>query len=481
MFQFNWKKGIIFVQICFVVSLSFICSCTSTSQKSAKLAQQFMVNENYGAAFQQAYESLSADIKNKDAIKIFPDVYQKAVSQHLENINEAKTNKNWDTVSHEYDRLHDKNENASVIMDLIKENFEKELAEAPQKKGMFSKLTSSFSVPREDLDRIVNIKVQNISAEKDDAHQKASEQHYKKAQLLASENKYREASNEFNKSLSFVSNYKDATDMKEKYKKMADEEDAIKHYKEGQRLANEKKYRDASNEFDKALSFVRNFKDSSDLKAKYKKLADEEDAEKHYIEGKKLINEKKYRDASNEFSKSLSFVSGYKDSQSLKEKYKKMADEQDAEKHYQEGKRLMQQKKYTLAYDEFVKSNEYVYSYKDVLQLIDESKNKMPPSENEIINAVERCLSRDGVPVSWVGNLMGGGKTTINSISVIRVGIFNESQNYWPMIIRVQGSSLLNDPFNKGKRVSFDKNGDFRLYRDDYGDWQATLKGGMFQ
>lgn len=158
-----------------------------------------------------------------------------------------------------------------------------------------------------------------------------------------------------------------------------------------------------------------------------------------------------------------------------------MADEKDAKKHYQEGKRLMQQKKYSLAYDEFVKANEYVYAYENVLDLIEESKNKMPPSEQEIIKAVERCLSRDGVPVSWVGNLMGGGKTTLSSISIERIGIFNESKQYWPMIIRVQGSSLLNDPFNKGKRVDFDRNGDFVLYRDDYGDWQASLKGGMFQ
>ena len=363
--------------IILILSLLLLCSCASTSQKSAQLAQQNLANDNFDAAFNQSYDALKEDIKNKDAIAIFPLSYEKVVQFHKDKIEQAKQDNSWATVADEYDRVVEVNDDAKEIVDLIQHNYKDKLSNDKKDIAVFSALTSAFSAKKEDLKIITNLDIHNFSDEKNDAHEKASSQFYE--------------------------------------------------------------------------------------------------------EGQKLAQENNYRDASSKFGRALSYAAGYKDAQALKEKYTKLADEVDAKKYYEEGKRLMSQKEYSLAYDQLVKANEYIYSYKDVLTLIEESKNKMPPSEQEIIKAVERCLSRDGVPVSWVGNLLGGGKTSLSAISIQRIGIFNESQQYWPMIVRVQGSSLLNDPFNKGKRVSFDRNGDFRLTRDDYGDWQAFLKGGMFQ
>ncbi len=102
------------------------------------------------------------------------------------------------------------------------------------------------------------------------------------------------------------------------------------------------------------------------------------------------------------------------------------------------------------------------------------------PTGEEIHKAIQRSLGSE-VPVSWVGNLMGGRNAVLNSTEVVRVGIYNKEKKYWPLKVRVQGSCKLNDPFNQKKTASFNKIADFAFFRDDYGDWQAVLLGGMFQ
>lgn len=103
------------------------------------------------------------------------------------------------------------------------------------------------------------------------------------------------------------------------------------------------------------------------------------------------------------------------------------------------------------------------------------------PDGKEVMVAVTKCLQSD-IPVSWTGNLMGGKNAVLKEVSVVKVGIYNEREQYWPMKVHVVGSCQLNDPFNKGKKVNFDKIGDFQFSKDDYGEWQAHLAGpGMFQ
>ena len=102
------------------------------------------------------------------------------------------------------------------------------------------------------------------------------------------------------------------------------------------------------------------------------------------------------------------------------------------------------------------------------------------PSDSIVFSAVTVALE-DGVPVSWVGNLMGGEDPRIASIEIDRWGDYNSDQEYWPVKVHVVGTAALRDPFNRGKRVTFDKVADVRLRRDDYGKWIATISGGMFQ
>ena len=102
------------------------------------------------------------------------------------------------------------------------------------------------------------------------------------------------------------------------------------------------------------------------------------------------------------------------------------------------------------------------------------------PSKIDIIKAVTRNL-QSNIPVSWVGNLLGGKKANIKTIEIVKIGIFNKENGYWPMKIRCVGSCELNDPFNQGKMIAFNRIGEFVLSKDDYGEWQADLRGGMFQ
>jgi len=102
------------------------------------------------------------------------------------------------------------------------------------------------------------------------------------------------------------------------------------------------------------------------------------------------------------------------------------------------------------------------------------------PSNSEIAVAVRSELQSD-IPVSWVGNLMGGKNTTLSALEIKEWGTFNREQKYWPIKIRVAGIAELNDPFNQGKVARFDKIAEFRFTRDDYGKWRAILSGGMFQ
>lgn len=102
------------------------------------------------------------------------------------------------------------------------------------------------------------------------------------------------------------------------------------------------------------------------------------------------------------------------------------------------------------------------------------------PSNSEIEEAVKSEL-HSNIPVSWVGNLMGGKNAKIYTVEIKEWGSFDKEGKYWPVKIRVVGSAELNDPFNRGKVKNFDKVSEFRFRKDDNGKWQASLSGGIFQ
>jgi tetratricopeptide (TPR) repeat protein len=192
-----------------------------------------------------------------------------------------------------------------------------------------------------------------------------------------------------------------------------------------------------------------------------------------------ISNSNDSRKASYFFKKATNYVPDYKDSASLRKKHKKIADEEDVEIYYQEGLQLLKNSKFQDAATAFNKSQEYIPDYKNAAKLENEAKNAIP-GKKQLYSAVANALRRE-IPISWVGNLTGGRLKSLNDLHVVRVGIYNKDRKYWPMKIRCSGVAALNDPFNKGKLVSFDKVGEFLIFRDDYGDWQAMMRGGMFQ
>ncbi len=101
------------------------------------------------------------------------------------------------------------------------------------------------------------------------------------------------------------------------------------------------------------------------------------------------------------------------------------------------------------------------------------------PTEDEIKSAVTKHL-KNNVPITWAGNLMGGKNAQLSVIQVIQVGSYNQQQKYWPMRIKCVGRCEMNDMFNQGKWNSFDRVGEFILFQDDYGNWKAVMKDGIF-
>jgi len=104
----------------------------------------------------------------------------------------------------------------------------------------------------------------------------------------------------------------------------------------------------------------------------------------------------------------------------------------------------------------------------------------LKPGKSSVESAVQSAL-QNNIPISWVGNLMGGKNAKITTVEIVQWGSYNKEQKYWPIRIRVIGSAELKDPFNPGKVEKFDKIAEFLLKKDDFGKWQAQLKGGRYQ
>lgn len=404
------KRYSIMFNLILIVLLS---ACASVSVRKYEAAKAAFDSQNYDVALDNVTESLVSDIKNKESIILFPSVCEKTYEYHVANAQQYENAKNWDDAAKEYDRLTSINQDVDKVVELVKAEYYGE----------------NKNEIKDSTDKIIAIKKLDVDKRKANTYGKAADLHYKEGARLAKENKYREAADEFTKTLSYMDNYKDAAVLKEKFITMANENDAKICY-------------------DKGITFVKT---------------------------------KDYRNASEQFNAANTYIQHYKDSEQLSIKYKNMADEQDAKVHYEKGLELIKNQNYSKAYEELVAANNYIDGYKDSTALIKQCKDNMPPSDEVISAAVGRCLQSD-IPISWVGNLMGGRNANLNSVEVVKVGIYNQQRQYWPMKIHCSGTCSLKDPFNQGKIVKFDKVGEFILVKDDYGEWQAQLAGdGMFQ
>lgn len=459
-----------------------VYGCSASSQ-AVKRGDELLLTKNYYGASIEYLSALSLESDNKDAKLKLCQVSKQAYEQKLaiaENFEKSTEYANALSEYKDIASLIDKI-NANNCLNFTPVNAKKKTEEMKLAISEKYYKEAEHAFGSENYSGAIDIYKQALQHNNPykDCKDKIAESYYRIATKLLAQEKLRDAVLNFMYADNAVDGYKDARTLVNKYKAVADEKDADRHYREGVDLATAQKYRDAANEFKSATSFVPVYKDAKELMSKYKTMADEKDAQTHYNKAVELAKADNFRTASEEFQTVTSFVADFKDAKSLASKYKNMADEKDALDHYEKGKMFMSQNDFQSAEKEFISSNNYIQGYKDALALAEKAKNAMP-NESQMASAVERALGQE-IPVSWVGNLMGGRGAKLSTVEVVRIGIYNDRQRYWPMQIHVIGRCLLNDPFNQNKVVSFDKVGDFAFYRDDYGTWQASMQGGMFQ
>ncbi len=381
---------------------SLIVSCASTSQKHTKRANEAYAKGDVATAFHHTYKAIKTDINNSEALSLFPEIYKKVSDESRKKIDEAKKVKEWVKASDEFKSLETVNEKTSEVIDLINAHYKKQLDQFKSKSKEALDSTKPLQEKMKEIHDVIRIKVQSITKEKKEVDQKTGEIYYQKGLKFASEKKYREASQAFEFALHYTGSYKEAETLSASYKEMADKEDAEKHYEKAKKFAAEGYYSEAHGELLKTVSFVPGYKDAQTLLVTYKKAADEIAAESCYDLGQTYAKQGLYKDAYTEFEKAIAYVPNYKDAIILKEQYKKLADEKAAEEHYVKGKQYMYDQKYDLSVEEFEKSNDYVTAYKDTLHLIEEANNRILPGEHKIEQAVENCLSEKGIPKKWI-------------------------------------------------------------------------------
>ena len=101
------------------------------------------------------------------------------------------------------------------------------------------------------------------------------------------------------------------------------------------------------------------------------------------------------------------------------------------------------------------------------------------PSDSDVEQAL-RAEFKTASAISWVGTVFDTKDLEISTIEIKQWGSYNGDEGYWPLKVRVAGSVKQNFvSFDTGKKTvkKFDHTGDFKLHKDDYGNWKATLVG----
>jgi len=462
-----------------------------------KDAQKAYEAAQYDQALNLLITKLRKDNDHSKAVELFKTTLNLVVDSHQKAAQEAEAQQDWEKAINEYQTLEKVKADVESINPIEKVKIDgkkierapeipvisvdTKLAEAHNNAAELYFLRAETTFGKEDYKQAIKeylLALGHVKPYKD-SKEKISESYYRIAQNCVTKKDYREASVQFKNADDITNGYKDAKASAVANKAMADEKDAQTCYEKGTSLAEEGNFRDASTQFKKATSFVSTFKDAQVLATKYKTMADEEDAQACYEKGTSLAETGNFRDASAQFKMATSFVSTFKDAQALATKYKTMADEKDAQACYERGQTYLSQNDFKAAEKEFLAANGYIKGFKDALTLAQKAKSAMP-DETQITNAVKGAL-KQSIPISWVGNLMGGSNAKLQTVEVVKIGIYNDRERYWPMRVHVVGTCQLNDPFNQGKTASFDQIGEFVFTKDDYGEWVASMRGGMFQ
>jgi len=99
------------------------------------------------------------------------------------------------------------------------------------------------------------------------------------------------------------------------------------------------------------------------------------------------------------------------------------------------------------------------------------------PSNKVIKDAISDSIIKN-IPTTWSGSLLGGKALNIYSLEIVKVGKYNKHGEYYPVKVHCHGTAEADLLFDK-KINEFDKDGEFHVFQDEYGEWKARYSGGL--
>lgn len=96
-----------------------------------------------------------------------------------------------------------------------------------------------------------------------------------------------------------------------------------------------------------------------------------------------------------------------------------------------------------------------------------------PPKKEKIQEAIKTQIEKR-LPNSWNESFLKSENVKVSLIKIIQFGNFNKSGKYWPVKAHVVGTYQSN-LFLKTLTKHFDKIGDFKIFKDDYGNWKSSM------
>ena len=442
--------------------ISLLGGCATVSEQQYKLAQQSIQQGDYGSAFDQAAQSLQANIANYQLIGLFPSIVQNAYEQQLAGVERHKQTRDWDQAAYGYDRIAAMNQTITRIQ---------------QSLTLFAGKITTSNANRAAIGNLLDIKPGDVAAQRDESYEKAAAAHYANGQRYAKGSAFRQAQSEFSSSLSFINPYHDAREQAEKNRHLADLADAKMHYMQALQAVQKRDHRAAATAFARADSFVPGYRDAYTMAAKYKGIADLEDALLRYQRGELLAAEQHYRAAASAFTEALSFVPAYRDATILATRYTELANREDAHRYYTEGLQQMNQQQFAEAARSFDQAEQFVSGFRNARHMAEKARSFVPPDDYQLRHLVQQSVQQ-GIPLTWLHDVHRGETEDVHiaSLSVFRQGRFNQQQEFWPYRLRLTGTCKLEIAKDNEPVVSFDTVVDYRVFRDDFGNWKATFR-----
>jgi len=439
-----------------------LTACVSASNKQLKLAQQSVAQGNYAQAFDQAAQSLQTDIGNHKTIALFPGIVQHAYTQKLGEIQQHQSRQHWDQAAYGYDRM--------VAMNQAVQGIQTQLNTYAQK-------ANTSASKREAMKRLLALSGHDVSAQRDDVYGKAAAAHYVRGKQYVAAQQHRQANRAFRQALTFIADYQDAISLAASSKRLADLADASKYYGQALAAVKQQQHRTAARAFARAVSFVADFRDAAQLAVKYKTMADQQDALLRYNEGHRLAQDHQYRAAGKAFREVSSFVPGYRDATHLSGYYMDLANKEDARQYYSKAMRLMDRQDFSRAARAFDKANQFVAGYRNAREMAAKARSQIAPASHQLQRMVQASV-KYGIPLTWLHDVHQGytEEVKITSVSVMQRGRFNSRHEYWPYRLHLRGTCELEISESNEQDMSFDTVIDYRVFRDDFGNWKATFQ-----